>query len=193
MSGLSPADISVSDISAPVNVNEGDGVSVSATITNSGDFSGIYEVILKLNDAVREKREVEVPGRESVVATFELPGLTAGNYNVEAGDVRKTVAVTAAALPAPVSSETGPLVVSPPEDDAGQRISMQEAEPVPLPVEQSPSPDLEQPVADLPMDHTEPSGSSGWLFFAVGLPVVAAVGIYFTWWRRRGISGSTEE
>jgi hypothetical protein len=69
-------------VSAPA-VKQGETVTVSATVRNSGGTSGEYEVTLKLNGEVEATRTVSVAAGGSTTLTFSLSKSTPGIYAVD--------------------------------------------------------------------------------------------------------------
>ena len=81
---LIPAHFSVSNlVIAPEHVKQGDSVMISATVTNSGEVSGPYSVVLKLKGAVEAIEEVNVGPGGSQRVTFNINKDTPGFYQVD--------------------------------------------------------------------------------------------------------------
>lgn len=81
---LSPASFSVSNlIISPDRVKQGETVNISATVTNSGEVSGTYSVVLKIKGTVEGVEEVHLGPNSSERVTFSVVKNTPGFYNVE--------------------------------------------------------------------------------------------------------------
>jgi len=79
-----PASFSVSDLAVtPGDVNEGEAISVSVTVFNSGEAEGEYEVVLKLNNEALESKLVTLAGGSSELVTFSITGGSPGEYLVD--------------------------------------------------------------------------------------------------------------
>lgn len=109
---LSVADFSVSNLSiSPDECQTGEEVTISVLLTNTGNKSGSYEVILKINDSV-EETSVETVGAGNIKEiTFTVSKDAAGSYSVDVNGLTGSFTVTGAATPTP--SPTKP--VTPPE------------------------------------------------------------------------------
>ena len=112
---------------SPVEVDGGDEVSVSATVVNSGDLSGSYEVILKIDNEVEQSFVVNLDGKSSEVVSFivlrDIASLYAVNLNGLLGSfvVREEVIEEVETPPSFVISG---LSVSPVEVDGGDEVSV---------------------------------------------------------------------
>ncbi|MCY0868113.1 MAG: hypothetical protein OWQ48_02640 [Desulfurococcus sp.] len=53
-------------------VNVGEGVSVAVNVTNVGDLSGTYIVVLRVNGTIVETKDIALDGRSSTLATFTI-------------------------------------------------------------------------------------------------------------------------
>ncbi len=81
---LAPASFSVSNlIISPDRVKQGESVSISAMVTNSGEVSGSYSVVLKIKGTVEAVEEVHLGPNSSERVTFNIVKNTPGFYNVE--------------------------------------------------------------------------------------------------------------
>jgi PGF-CTERM protein len=96
-----PAAFEVSDLSAPSTAQVGDEVTVTATVTNTGDLEGTTDAeFLFDGDVVSElTQEVTVAGGESTEVTFTIPvedDVPPGTYThgVQAGDGSATDEIT---------------------------------------------------------------------------------------------------
>lgn len=81
---LSPASFSVSNlIISPDRVKQGETVTISAMVTNSGEVSGSYSVVLKIKGTVEGVEEVHLGPNTSERVSFTITKNTPGFYNVE--------------------------------------------------------------------------------------------------------------
>jgi hypothetical protein len=81
-----PASFTVSDlILSPAEIYTGETSAVSATVTNTGDLSGTYSVVIKIDDAVSETKQVTIEGHESQTVSFSISLNTAGTYDIGIG------------------------------------------------------------------------------------------------------------
>lgn len=72
---------SISDlIITPVEVNEGDSITISATVTNTGNEVGTYTVELKISDAVESTKQVTLGAGGGQTVSFVVTKDTAGTY-----------------------------------------------------------------------------------------------------------------
>lgn len=94
---LVPTTIVVSELDTPDRVTRGDTLSVTVTVTNTGDLSGERTVEYRFDDSVVDARTVTLaPGEsETVELTLETEGIAAGEYQhgVETGDDVETRSV----------------------------------------------------------------------------------------------------
>jgi hypothetical protein len=81
---LAPASFSVSNlIISPDRVKQGENVTISVMVTNSGEVSGSYSVVLKIKGTVEAVEEVHLGPNSSERVTFNVVKNTPGFYNVE--------------------------------------------------------------------------------------------------------------
>ncbi len=81
---LVPAKFSISGISVnPVMVLQGEAVTVSTRVSNTGEIDGEYEVLLKINNIVESSRTVMVKAGGSETVTFTVSRELPGDYEVE--------------------------------------------------------------------------------------------------------------
>jgi hypothetical protein len=116
-----PADISVTGlIITPEVIYEGDDATVTASLVNSGDFTGTYEATLRINDTIEETRIVDIAGNDSVTISFELTGLDYGTYQITIGEATGTLIILQVIEPTPAAFTTSSLEISPEEVDIGE-------------------------------------------------------------------------
>ncbi len=85
-------EISAFDIS-PAVVNPGESVTISATITNTGDLTGSHEVTLMINKGVTTIEEVSLAGHASQQLTFTVVPHNVGSYTVDVNGISGTFIV----------------------------------------------------------------------------------------------------
>ncbi|MFC1939782.1 hypothetical protein ACFLXO_03735 [Chloroflexota bacterium] len=99
-----PATFNIESLSiSPDNVAVGEEVSISFLIANSGDFPGSYEVALKIDDTVVEKKDITLEGGGHKKVTFINNQDTAGTHTVNVNGLSGTFTVTESA-PEPLTS-----------------------------------------------------------------------------------------
>ncbi|MDD5288094.1 MAG: hypothetical protein PHY28_03145 [Dehalococcoidales bacterium] len=89
-----PASFTLSDLTiTPGEIETGENILVSALLTNTGDLTGEYEVILKLNDAVTDTRRITLAGKSSQSLSFTVAGDKVGTQTVSLGELSRTFTV----------------------------------------------------------------------------------------------------
>jgi len=84
---VEPAEFEVSDVTVePEEVEPGDTVTISFSVTNTGGVAGTYTAILKINDVEEKSEVVTVEAGETETVTFEVAKDEAGDYGVQIGD-----------------------------------------------------------------------------------------------------------
>jgi PGF-pre-PGF domain-containing protein len=79
-----PAAFTVSALTiSPSQVSVGEDVSISVTVTNTGDLAGTYTVTLEINGIVENTENVTLAGGATRVVTFTISEDTEGTYNVD--------------------------------------------------------------------------------------------------------------
>ena len=97
-----PAAFTTSDLTvSPAEVNIGESVSISVTVTNTGDLIGSYEVTLKINNVVVETKQASLAGQSSRKVTFTTTGDVDGSYTVNIDGLSGTFTVKPAPAPTP--------------------------------------------------------------------------------------------
>jgi hypothetical protein len=94
MAHTAPAafEISAFDIS-PAVIYPGESVTISATITNTGELAGTHKVTLMINEGVTAIEEVSLAGHESQQLNFTLKPQNAGSYTVNVNELSATFIV----------------------------------------------------------------------------------------------------
>jgi hypothetical protein len=78
-----PAKFATAELTvSPVSALAGQTVEVSTMVNNSGETTGEYEVILKVNGTVEETRKVTVGAKGSAAVTFNIIKSEPGSYDV---------------------------------------------------------------------------------------------------------------
>ncbi len=91
-------------------IQAGESVNVSVTITNRSDVEGTTELYLVIDGVVRMVREVTVPAETSQVVTFEVHDLAAGIHQVKVAGLTEQFEVVVADAP-PIEAGVNWLVI----------------------------------------------------------------------------------
>ncbi|WP_161945927.1 BGTF surface domain-containing protein [Halalkaliarchaeum desulfuricum] len=105
---VDPATFEVSDLDAPAEIDVGDSVTVSATITNTGDEEGTQTVEWQLEGDVVASEEVTLDADEDTTVEFTAtPDLDAGDYThgIYTDDDSQTATLTVEAVDTPTPTE----------------------------------------------------------------------------------------
>jgi len=125
LSRTRPAAFTTADLSvSPSEVDVGEGVTIRALVTNTGDLAGSYKVTLKLNGKLVATEEVTLAGGDSKTVTFVTTQDVAGTCTVNVNGLSGTFTVRQPVVPAPAAFTTSGLTVSPAEVDIGQRVTI---------------------------------------------------------------------
>ena len=82
-----PATFTTSSISiSPTEIFLGESVEISTLVTNSGDLSGEYEAILKMNNQYVDSKTVGIAGGDAEIILFKLEPKTIGEHSINIGD-----------------------------------------------------------------------------------------------------------
>jgi hypothetical protein len=101
-----PASFAVSSLTlTPSEIYAGETSTVSVTVTNNGDLSGTYSVVLKIDDAVMETKQVTLDGNQSQTVDFSVSLDTAGTYNIVIGSLSGVLTITEP-TPTPAPTQT---------------------------------------------------------------------------------------
>ncbi|MBA7635567.1 hypothetical protein ES703_43171 [subsurface metagenome] len=104
---FTPGSLSVS----PTEVDVGEAVTISISVANTGGQAGSYTVMLKINDAVEETKEVTVAAGASETVTFTTSKDKAGTYAVDVNGLTGSFMVKEAAVSPPPPSPVNWLVI----------------------------------------------------------------------------------
>jgi hypothetical protein len=98
----SPATFGVSNLSiSPSSVDIGNPVTISVTVTNTGDLAGTYKVSLKINNVEADASDVSLASKASQTVNFATSGNTGGTYTVDVNGQAGSFTVEAAPTPTP--------------------------------------------------------------------------------------------
>ncbi|MDD5082422.1 MAG: choice-of-anchor D domain-containing protein [Dehalococcoidales bacterium] len=104
-----PAAFSLSNLTVtPAEVEVGKDVTVTVSVANTGGISGTAELVLKINEADVETKNVDVAAGESATVSFTVSRQEAATYTVDVNGIKGKFMVLA---PPPVSK---PVPVTPP-------------------------------------------------------------------------------
>ncbi len=115
-----PAELTVSDLTiSPAEVNIAQYVTISASVTNSGNLPGSYQATLKIDDVVSSTKKVTVAAKSTEKVTFTVVKGTPGSYEVTINGlsgtftVKPAPAVTVSPAPAPPAPTPAPAPPAP--------------------------------------------------------------------------------
>jgi hypothetical protein len=180
MAFTEPASFTVSDlILASAEIYAGETATVSVTVTNNGDLSGTYSIVLKVDDVVMETKQVTLDGHQSQTVIFTLSLNTAGTYNIVIGSLSGVLTVTEPTpTPAPTQTqEPAPSPTTTPAPSPTQEIApspTQTATPSPT---TTPAPAKTPPQSAAPTSSLaeEPGTNWGMIGGIIGGVIVVAV------------------
>jgi transcriptional regulator with XRE-family HTH domain len=93
---ISPAAFTASDLMiSPEEVEIGEEAIITVTFTNTGDLSGTYNVVLKVNGTATDSGTVSLQGHQSFEVPFTLTLDTAGTYTISIDGLSGILTVTA--------------------------------------------------------------------------------------------------
>lgn len=121
--GARPAELSVTQMSVtPGEIARGDQVTVTATVTNSGDIAGVYEAGLEVDGNIIATKSITVSPGSSQVVSFTFSPDAAGQYTIRIGGQQRTITVGEPLAPA-AFSVTG-LSVTPLRPVIGEPVTI---------------------------------------------------------------------
>jgi hypothetical protein len=173
--GIAPAAFAVSGLTlSSQEVDTGDDLSASVTVTNTGDLAGSYTAVLAVGGAGDLSMTVTLKGRESRSINFDLPTDTAGDFAVSIASLYAAYTVAATGTVAEVipPEPTQEPVKETPESKPEQTAT------APTPTATSTAPTQAAPA----QDDGSISGGMIALYIVVGLIAVGAIGYFI---RRR--------
>jgi len=169
----SPASFEISGLKISAGeVDPGQDIDISVTVTNIGGTSGSHELELRINGTVVDTRVVSLAGGASREVVFTTAFDMAGKKIVE------------------IDGLIGGFIVSgevpPPEQ-------------IPLPLEKpqhTQEPDIIPSIpAQAAPDDSAPGSGPNWTLIVIiiaGCAVLAGLALYHTWWRNRSKTGAPE-
>ena len=84
---ITPAKFITSNITVtPQEIYLGDSVDVSTLISNVGDLSGVYEVIVKMDNEVVDSKNINIGGHDSEIIILSLTPETEGEHAISIGE-----------------------------------------------------------------------------------------------------------
>lgn len=92
----------------PAKVNTGDSVSITAIVTNTSAGKGIYNAVLKVNNAVVISKELTIPAGLTQTLNFTVPTNNPGTYEAAFGGLTETFTV--------VDDASNPVIITPTND-----------------------------------------------------------------------------
>ena len=101
---------------------QGDQITVTATVTNSGDLAGVYEAGLEVDGNIIATKSISVAPGSSQVVSFTFSPDAAGQYTIRVGGQQRTVTVSEPIAPA-AFSVTG-LSVTPLRPVIGEPVTI---------------------------------------------------------------------
>ena len=81
---------------SPNEINTGDTATIQATVTNSGDVSGTYTAVLKIDGNIASTKDLALTAGEAQNVVFSVSENTAGTYSVDVDGQTGTLTVKAA-------------------------------------------------------------------------------------------------
>jgi hypothetical protein len=162
-----PAEFTTIDLAiSPAEVTEGEMITVSVKLCNTGDFSGSCSVTLKIDGSLVASKDVVLMGRGEQLVTFTTSRAVAGTYEVD------------------VNGLIGSIVVITP-------LPTQNPEPATTPI-QEPVTTL-TPAPTIPQTEPLPAPTTNWplvLGIAGGVILVGLFSVFVVrriiWWRDGG-------
>ena len=101
----SPAAFTTTDLGiSPAEVNPGDTVTISASVTNTGSVSGSTSVTLKIDNVVTATKDITLAGGTTQQVTFTISRDSPGIFTIDINGI--TDSFTVSATVAPVDEET---------------------------------------------------------------------------------------
>jgi len=98
---------------SPSEVNIGETITISVTVTNTGDLAGSYKVTLKINGVVEATKDVTLDAGGSEEVGFTTTKDVAGSYSVEVDGLKGSFTVKEKPAPPPPPPVTPPPVKPP--------------------------------------------------------------------------------
>jgi hypothetical protein len=84
---VAPAKFITSNINvSPTEIYLGDSVEISTLVSNTGDLSGVYEAILKIDNEFIDSKNLDVAGGDSEIIIFTYTPETTGEHAINIGE-----------------------------------------------------------------------------------------------------------
>jgi hypothetical protein len=98
-SSPAPSSFMLSDLTiTPVEVTSDNTVTITVLVSNTGDLSGTFEVVLKLDGQTANSQSIELAGKSSKLVTFTHLASIEGRHFVTIGNLSKEFTVNAPKL-----------------------------------------------------------------------------------------------
>lgn len=169
----SPAAFALSDFAVtPSEVADGESVSISLTIANTGDLTGSYKATLVIGNVIQDKT-VSLAGHTSQKLTFTATGYTIGINEVNVNGLTGTFTVKATPAPTPTPAPAPVPTPAPTPTPTPAPVPTPAPTPAPTPV---------------PAPTPTPAPAVNWLLIGgiIGAIIVIGVVIWILVARRRG-------
>ena len=119
------ASFTASDLSiTPTEVEVGEELVISLTLTNNGDLRGTHQATLKINGDVVATKEVTLSGGASEEITFAITRDTPGTFTVNVNGLSGSFVVKPITTPAPAAFVVSDLVIAPAKVEIGQEATV---------------------------------------------------------------------
>jgi len=117
-----PPSFSLSNIIiSPDNVKEGDPVTISAVVTNTGATAGQYSLVLRINSVVEKVNDLTINPGSNQTSTFTIVRDIAGEYYIELDGLRGMFVVTSRKPP---TFSVSNLTIAPERVKQGEPIAI---------------------------------------------------------------------
>jgi transcriptional regulator with XRE-family HTH domain len=174
-----PASFTTSNlVMTPAEVNTGEKSSITVTVSNSGDLSGSYSVILKINNTIAETKSVTLDGHASLNVNFSVSQDTAGTYSIDVNGLTGAFIVKAPPAPKPAPAPTPAPAPAPTPKPAPAPTPTPTPAPTPAP---APAP------APVPAPSAAPEAGPNWWLIGgiIAAVIIVAVVVSLLVSRRR--------
>jgi hypothetical protein len=124
MTKTNPAEFILTDLTVtPGEIYAGENVTIGVLLANAGSLTGSYEAILKINDVVKDTRDIMLAGSDNMTVSFSVMGETPGIHNIDVNGLEGTFTV----VTDPASFRLSALNISPAEVAIGESVSISAA------------------------------------------------------------------